>query len=60
MRGVVNSLRLFGLAACGEIYAVSSPNATAVSGALGTHGDIATGGRANDLGLGGGGGGGRS
>lgn len=57
--GWLLSVLLFGLAACGAIRGVSSPNETAVSGAPGTHGDMATGGRANDLGIGGGGGGGR-
>lgn len=55
--GWLLSLLLLGLAGCGAIHGVSSPNATAVSGAPGTHGDMATGGRGNDMGIGGGGGG---
>lgn len=49
---------LLGLAACGTIHGVSSPNLTAVPGAPGTAADIATGGRASNLGIDAGGGGG--
>lgn len=54
--GWLLTLLLLGLAACGAIQGVSSPNLTAVPGAPGTAADMATGGRANDLGIGGGGG----